>query len=102
MARPRHDETAQALALVGDAYDAALDPELWPHVLQKLCVFARATTANLFSQDVINQTASRIFNWGGEPRYHALYVEKYARFEALSTSERLQPSLPCSAPRYRR
>jgi DNA-binding CsgD family transcriptional regulator len=83
MVKPRHDETAQALALVGDAYDAALDPELWPSVLGQLCVFARATTANLFSQDVINRTASRIFNWGGEPRYHALYVEKYARINPV-------------------
>jgi DNA-binding CsgD family transcriptional regulator len=83
VAQPRHDETAQVLELVGTAYDAALDPELWPSVLEKLCGFARATTANLFSQDVVNQTASRIFNWGGEPYYHALYIEKYARLNPV-------------------
>jgi DNA-binding CsgD family transcriptional regulator len=79
----RHDETAQVLELVGTAYDAALDPELWPSVLEKLCLFARGTTANLFSQDVVNRTASRIFNWGGEPHYHALYLEKYARINPV-------------------
>ncbi len=35
MARPRQDETAQVLDLVGEAYDAALDPELWPSVLRE-------------------------------------------------------------------
>ena len=83
MTAPNQDETAQVLDLVGTAYDAALDPELWPSVLEQLCGFARAATANLFSQDVVNQTASRIFNWGGEPRYHALYVEKYARINPV-------------------
>jgi DNA-binding CsgD family transcriptional regulator len=83
MARPRQDETAQVLDLVGEAYDAALDPELWPSVLRKLCAFARAAMANLFSQDVINHHASRIFTWGGEPYYHALYIEKYARLNPL-------------------
>jgi hypothetical protein len=76
-------ETEQVLALVGDAYDASLDPELWPSVLEKLCGFARGATANLFSQDVINRTASRIFTWGGEPHYDALYVEKYARINPV-------------------
>jgi DNA-binding CsgD family transcriptional regulator len=83
MAAPKGDETAHVLDLVGRAYDAALDPDLWPSVLEKLCVFVRGTAANLFSQDVINRTANRIYNWGGEPHYHALYVETYARINPV-------------------
>jgi DNA-binding CsgD family transcriptional regulator/PAS domain-containing protein len=83
LAEPRNGETEQVLALVGDAYDAALDPNLWPSVLEKLCVFARGTMANLFSQDVVNHHASRIFTWGGDPYYNALYLEKYARINPM-------------------
>jgi hypothetical protein len=65
--REEPTEAEQLSALVGGAYDAALDPELWPSVLEQLYLFARGTTANHFSQDVVNHHASRIFNWGGEP-----------------------------------
>ena len=83
MAASNQDETAQVLELVGTAYDAALDPDLWPSVLEQLCVFARAAMANLFSQDVVNHHASRIFTWGGDPYYHALYLEKYSRINPM-------------------
>jgi DNA-binding CsgD family transcriptional regulator len=76
-------EAEQLLALVGDAYDAALDPALWPSVLEGLCVFTRASMANLFSQDVVNHHANRYFTWGGDPFYMDLYLEKYAALNPL-------------------
>lgn len=77
------NEAAQLSALIGDAYDASLDPELWPSVLEKVGAFARGSFVNLFSQDVVNHRASRLFTWGSDPYHHALYLEKYAALNPL-------------------
>ena len=61
MAQP---EIERLSALIGDVYDAALDPALWPSVLEKICAFASGSAANIFSQDAINKTANRYFVWG--------------------------------------
>jgi hypothetical protein len=76
-------ETEELSALIGDAYDASLDPELWPSVLEKVGAFARASMVNLFSQDVVNHHANRLFTWDGDPHHHKLYLEKYAALNPL-------------------
>jgi DNA-binding CsgD family transcriptional regulator len=78
-----HNEADELSALIGDAYDASLDPELWPLVLERVGAFVRGSMVNLFSQDVVNHQASRLFTWGGEPQYHTLYLEKYAALNPL-------------------
>lgn len=83
MPERQDDETWQLSELVGEAYDASLDPGLWPSVLAKLCRYARGTMANLFSQDVVNHKASRFFTWGGDPYYLELYVQRYAALNPL-------------------
>src|ERR1700694_2181353 len=42
--------------LIGDVYDAALDPGLWPHVLQRVCGFVGGAASGLFSKDSANQS----------------------------------------------
>ena len=83
MAQP---EIERLSALIGDVYDAALDPALWPSVLEKICAFASGSAANIFSQDAINKTANRYFVWGIPPYYDSLYIEKYAAINPLFPS----------------
>ncbi|MCV0394054.1 MAG: helix-turn-helix transcriptional regulator [Rhizobiaceae bacterium] len=71
-------EAEQLSDLIGRIYDASLDPELWPAVLEKLCAFVPGSAANLFSQDALDRTADRYFSCGYDPGYEALYLEKYA------------------------
>ena len=71
-------ETEQLLDLIGWIYDAALDPELWPSVLEKICAFVPGSAANLFSQDALDRKANSYFSFGYDPGYEALYLEKYA------------------------
>jgi DNA-binding CsgD family transcriptional regulator/PAS domain-containing protein len=79
-------EIERLSALIGDVYDAALDPALWPSVLAKLCAFVPGRASNIFSQDAIKKTANRYFMWGIDPYYDSLYLEKYAALNPLFPS----------------
>jgi DNA-binding CsgD family transcriptional regulator len=73
-----------ALALVGDIYDAALDPTLWPQVLKNACAFMRGPTASLFSQDSVRQTGNAYYTWGDDPHYQRAYFETYIKLNPLT------------------
>src|ERR1700741_5357422 len=74
---------AQILKLVGDIYDAALEPELWPRALEGMCGFVGGSMANIFWPDVVTKTAKRFFEWGNDPHYTRLYMETYAKISPL-------------------
>jgi DNA-binding CsgD family transcriptional regulator len=73
----------QISQLIGDIYDAALKPELWPRALEGLCGFVGGSMANIFWQDVAGKSAKKLFEWGNDPRYTDLYMEKYAKIDPL-------------------
>ena len=66
MAHRRQDEAAELSSLIGDIYDAALNPDLWVPVLEKVCAYVPGSMGNLFSQDIAN-VANRFFSWGHDP-----------------------------------
>lgn len=70
-------------SLVGDIYDASLDPSLWPKALRKLCAFVPGHHANIFIQDSTRQSVNLTFSWGDDPYWQKLYLEKYARMNPL-------------------
>jgi len=70
-------------ALVGNIYDASLDPGLWPSVLEQACRFVRCSSANLFAQDSIRKSANRYFTWGDNPGFTQLYIDKYAKLNPM-------------------
>jgi DNA-binding CsgD family transcriptional regulator len=69
--------------LIGDIYDAALEPELWPGALEGICGFVGGSMANIFWQDVVAKAAKKFFEWGNDPHYTRLYMEKYAKLNPL-------------------
>jgi hypothetical protein len=69
--------------LVGDIYDAALDPSLWPSVLEKICGFVPAAYGNIFIQDAVNRHANSVFTWGVDPEHFRAYLETYAKINPL-------------------
>jgi DNA-binding CsgD family transcriptional regulator len=71
--------------LIGDIYDAALDPALWPAVLEAVCAFVRGPSASLFSQDALRKTGNVHYTWGDNDHYRRLYFEKYIRLNPLTT-----------------
>lgn len=81
----------QFSALVGEIYDASLDPSLWSSVLEKITRFVPGLYANIFIQDANNRFANSIFRWGTDPVYFRSYLETYAKlnpfFPALFFAE---------------
>ena len=77
-------ELKEFSGLVGNIYDASLDPALWPAVFEQVCRFVRCSSAHLFAQDLVHKTtASRYFTWGDEPEFTQLYIDKYAKLNPM-------------------
>ncbi|MGH6734578.1 MAG: helix-turn-helix transcriptional regulator [Methyloceanibacter sp.] len=76
------DEAVQVSSLIGDIYDAALDPGLWVPVLEKICAYVPGSMGNMFFQDVTN-AAGGYFAWGHDPYYYDLYLQKYAAINPI-------------------
>lgn len=80
----------QFSALVGDIYDASLDPSLWSGVLEKMCTFVPGSIGNIFIQDAAARRANASFGWGNDPYYEKLYLEKLCRINPLFPAILLQ------------
>lgn len=81
-----NQEVEQLLALTGQAYDAALDAQLWPDVLKNACAYVGGSSANLFAQDIKSKRAAAVFQWGNDPHYEKLYEQKYYRLNPLASA----------------
>jgi DNA-binding CsgD family transcriptional regulator len=73
--------------LVGNIYDAALDPSIWEGALRQAAAFVVGTSAALYSKDAAAKTGEVVYDDGGiEERYKQLYFEKYVKFDPTTTS----------------
>jgi DNA-binding CsgD family transcriptional regulator len=79
------DETEQLSALIGDIYDAALEPSLWMDVLDKTARFVGGPAATLVSKDATSKTGSVAYSYGIDPRYTQLYFDKYVKLDPCTT-----------------
>jgi len=70
--------------LVGNIYDAALDPALWPEVLKEAAAFVRGPSASLFAQDSVRQTGNLFYSWGDDPQRRDAYFKKYIKLNPLT------------------
>jgi DNA-binding CsgD family transcriptional regulator len=77
------EEVERVSRLIGDIYDASLDPELWSAVFEKVGGYVQGSTAFVASQDTVTKTAQFYFNWGTEPRYVQLYLESYCKLNPV-------------------
>jgi DNA-binding CsgD family transcriptional regulator len=74
-------ETERLSALIGDIYDAALDPTLWVGVLAKSAAFVGGPAASLYSRDVAKRTMAAAYQYGLDPRYVQLAEQKYIKLD---------------------
>jgi DNA-binding CsgD family transcriptional regulator len=77
------DEVERTSQLIGDIYDAAIDPTLWPSVLEGTCGYIGGVAATLLSQDSVHRAGQFHFSWGDDPHYTKLYLEKYVKINPL-------------------
>jgi DNA-binding CsgD family transcriptional regulator len=79
------DETEQLSTLIGDIYDAALEPSLWTDVLGKAARFVGGPAAGLYSKDAASKTGVVAYGYGIEPHYQQLYFDKYVKLDPTTT-----------------
>jgi DNA-binding CsgD family transcriptional regulator/PAS domain-containing protein len=72
-------------SLLGDIYDAALEPGLWPGAMNRAAGFIGATAACLMNRDVAGGPGGMFLGFGDQPHYRRLYFEKYIRLDPVAT-----------------
>ncbi len=78
------EETAQVLGLIGDIYDAVLEPRLWTGVLERAASFVGGCAASIFWQDSIRNEGNVCYQFGADPQYVQLYFQKYVKLNPLN------------------
>jgi DNA-binding CsgD family transcriptional regulator len=79
-------EAEELSQVIGDIYDASLDPALWPSAIESICGFVGAASASLHSQDSISRATDALFWWGdasSAPHFFKIYLEKYGRINPI-------------------
>jgi DNA-binding CsgD family transcriptional regulator/PAS domain-containing protein len=77
------DESEQVSRLIGDIYDAALDRNLWPSVLENACGYVRGATGTLMSQDTTPGRAQFYYQWGNDPDFLKSYQDCYVKLNPV-------------------
>ena len=82
------DETERLSALVGDIYDAALDPTLWVDVLGKTKGFIGGQATALGWKDAATKRGDTYYDDDGiNPHYRRLYFDKYIKMDPCTTGQ---------------
>jgi DNA-binding CsgD family transcriptional regulator len=73
-------------SLIGDIYDAALDPELWAAVLCKARTFVGGSSAALFAKDAMRKSLKLYYDDGALDRHYVrLYLDTYVKLDPFTT-----------------
>lgn len=81
-------EVEQLSSLIGDLYDAALDPSLWSVALGKAREFVGGQAAMLCWKDAVGKCGCACYQDGGlDPHYVQLYFDKYVKVDPFTTGQ---------------
>lgn len=70
-------EAVELSAVIGDIYDAAIDPALWTQALESICKFVGGSSAALLWHDSGLERSEALHLYNCDPHYIRLYFEKY-------------------------
>lgn len=76
-------ESAALSDLIGDIYDAALDPSRWRGVLGKTCEFVGGSSAVLYWHDAASERSAALHLFNEDPYYTKLYFDKYVKLNPM-------------------
>jgi DNA-binding CsgD family transcriptional regulator len=69
-------------SLIGEIYDAATEPALWPGVLAQIASFVGGSAAALYAKDAGTRKGNVYYDCGAsDPGYKQLYFEKYIKID---------------------
>lgn len=73
-------------SLIGDIYDAAVDPGLWKAALGRIASFVGGPSATLYAKDASSKTGGVFYDDGYiNPHYIQLYFDKYIKLDPATT-----------------
>jgi DNA-binding CsgD family transcriptional regulator/PAS domain-containing protein len=81
----RGDDVRRLSSLVGDIYDAAIEPGAWPAALAGTAKFVGGPAAALFSKNATSRTGSVAYDAGVDPYYRRIYFEQYIKLDPATT-----------------
>jgi DNA-binding CsgD family transcriptional regulator/PAS domain-containing protein len=82
------DETQRLSALIGEIYDAALDPARWVDALGRTRAFIGGWAVALSWKDAVAKQGGCYFVEGDQdPYYRQLYFDKYIRIDPFTTTQ---------------
>jgi len=70
-------KTSRVAALVGDIYEAALEPNLWPSILERIADSAGATTTAFSMHDPVTRYGATLGHIRADPSLSKMYDEYY-------------------------
>jgi DNA-binding CsgD family transcriptional regulator len=76
-------EAEEVSLLIGDIYDASLDPALWSVAFEKASQYIGGSAASLTSQDLVGKKSNLYFSSGHDPDFLRRYLEQYGRINPL-------------------
>jgi DNA-binding CsgD family transcriptional regulator len=76
-------EAEQLSMLIGEIYDAALDPALWPSAFDKACQYTGSSQISLFTQDSVRNATDLYFASGLDAEYLRLYKDQYCKINPI-------------------
>jgi hypothetical protein len=85
-------EAEEQSRVIGEVYDASLDPALWPNAIESICGYVGPASASLHSQDSVTRArgaTDALFWWGRAstaPHYFKIYLEKYGKINPIFPS----------------
>lgn len=74
-------ELIELSAVIGEIYDAAIDPALWEYTLGRICGYVGGYSAALFWHDTATRNAQALYLFNDDPHYTKLYFEKYVTMD---------------------
>jgi DNA-binding CsgD family transcriptional regulator len=77
-------ESERLSALIGDIYDAALDPALWSAILPRCAEFVGGRAAAVFFKNAVSKTGSVAYYCGIDPYFERLYFDKIIKLDPLT------------------
>jgi DNA-binding CsgD family transcriptional regulator len=86
LSRTNVDQEQQLSELIGEIYDAALDPSLWGDVVGKAGRFVGGSAAAIYSKSPTALTGNVYYQSGTDPYYRELYFNQYIKFDPTTTA----------------
>src|SRR5262249_11165648 len=76
-------EADQVSELVGNIYDASINPSLWPRVLEQTCGYIQGIAAVLVAHEATAGSGEFYFSWGDDPVYTESYSRTFSKINPL-------------------